>query len=69
VLVNSGDIDTRAAPPNQTPLNHMILFLPKLNLYVDPTLGVVFRSEQWDFHRPRRGCTSLSFFNRGPFDK
>ena len=40
VLLNDSDSATIADPPNIRPMNHLILFLPSLNIYVDSTLGV-----------------------------
>ena len=40
VLLNASDTATIAGPPNLRPMNHLILFLPDLNLYADPSLGI-----------------------------
>jgi Domain of Unknown Function with PDB structure (DUF3857)/Transglutaminase-like superfamily len=40
VLLNAANDATIADPPNIRPMDHLILFLPKLNLYVDSTLKV-----------------------------
>ena len=39
VLVNAGDTATIAGPPNLRPMDHLILFLPKQDVYLDSTLG------------------------------
>ncbi len=39
VLLNSSDTATIAGPPNLRPMNHLILFLPMLNVYLDPMIG------------------------------
>jgi hypothetical protein len=40
VLLNSAFDGTIADPPNIRPMNHLILFLPGLNKYIDATLGI-----------------------------
>ena len=40
VLLNAADATTLAAAPNLRPMNHMILFLPGLDVYADATSGV-----------------------------
>jgi hypothetical protein len=40
VLLNASVDGTIADPPNIRPMNHLILFLPGLDTYVDATLGV-----------------------------
>ena len=39
-LLNAGDTSTIAGPPNIRPMNHLIIYLPSLDLYTDSTLGV-----------------------------
>ena len=40
VLLNASNDSTIADPPNIRPMNHLILYLPKLDIYADSTLGV-----------------------------
>ena len=39
VLLNAADAATISGPPNLRPMNHLIVFLPALNAYADPTFG------------------------------
>ncbi len=40
VLLNAADSATLAGAPNLRPMNHVLLFVPSLDLYLDTTLGV-----------------------------
>ncbi|MSP03183.1 MAG: DUF3857 domain-containing protein [Acetobacteraceae bacterium] len=40
VLLNASDSATLAGTPNIRPMNHMILYVPRLGVYLDTTLGI-----------------------------
>ena len=40
VLLNAANDATIADPPNLVPMDHLILFLPGMNLYIDPSLPI-----------------------------